>query len=272
MADRIALAKADAFIANGSHEEAIAEYQSFLARFPGSSLRADAEFELAKAYEAAGHTEKAISSFWKLGEAEPPHPRGEEALLKAGLLLTQHEEYEKAQSAYDQLLASSNNAAITGKAHYEKGRAYLLSGDNTEAQRQFEQTVKEYQGTAEADRAVIGLGMVDLERGNVVAARERFNEIVRKRTDDVGAEAQYQIGVSFAREEEYREAVTQLLRVRYVYPAATDWIALSYLSLGECYEKLSETDKAREAYEMVLNTHKKDVMGKRAGERLKGIK
>jgi TolA-binding protein len=132
--------------------------------------------------------------------------------------------------------------------------------------------INRYGGTAEADRAVIGLGVIDLENGEAVAAREKFNEVIRRRTDEVGAEAQFQIGESLARDGAYEEAVTQLLRVKYVYPAATEWIARSYLRLGYCYEKLKETGKAREAYLSVLNTHKEDELGKEASEKIKGIK
>jgi TolA-binding protein len=272
MADKIALAKADALSGKGLDSDAIVEYEKFIARFPSSPLRRDAEFRLAESFASAGRTDEAVNAYLGLADINPPHPRQEEALLKAGLLLTGEKKYGRAQSVYDRIVFDAKDGGLAGRAQYEKGRTFLLSGDLSQAQTHFERVIQRYKGSTEADRAIIGLGIINLEKGDMTSARGRFNEIIRKRTDEAGAEAQYYYGESLAREGNHREAVTQLLRVKYVYPSATDWIARSYLSLGECYEKLEETGKAREAYMMVLNTHKEDDLGKEAGERIKGIK
>ena len=104
------------------------------------------------------------------------------------------------------------------------------------------------------------------------SAEARLQAVIARRTDEVGAEAQYRIGELEAIRGEYREAVTQLLRVKYVYPGAADWIARAFLKLGECYIALRETAKAKEAYLAVISLHKEDEFGREADKKMKEIR
>ena len=137
---------------------------------------------------------------------------------------------------------------------------------------EFTRVSREHAGTPAADLSLMALGILKREDGANSEAMEIFRGVGSKRTDDLGAEAQFRIGETLFLQANYKEAVTQLLRVRYVYPSATDWIARGYLKLGECYEHLEEKGKAREAYQTVLNTHKENEFGKEAGRKIKGMK
>jgi len=107
--------------------------------------------------------------------------------------------------------------------------------------------------------------------GQTGEAIAHFKDVSGRRTDEVGAEAQFRIGETLALQQQHKEAVTALLRVKYIFPAAKDWIARSYLTMGECYEKIAEKGKAREAYLMVIKTNKEDEFGKEAERKMRDL-
>jgi TolA-binding protein len=150
--------------------------------------------------------------------------------------------------------------------------AFFFSDNLTRAKSDFETVVQKHTGTEYADKSLVGIGRILQGQGELSSAIETYRQVASKRNDDIGAEAQFRIGEALAHQTNLKEAVTQLLRVKYVYPGSLDWIARAYLKLGDCYEKLDDVGKAREAYQSVLHSHKEDEFGKEADKRMKGLK
>ena len=107
------------------------------------------------------------------------------------------------------------------------------------------------------------------KRANLIAPDDEREH--HRRTDEVGAQAQFLIGETLAKQEKYKDAITAFLRVKYVYPSAKEWVARAYLRMGECYERIADRGKAREAYQTVLKLHKEDEFGREASKRMKEL-
>ncbi len=107
--------------------------------------------------------------------------------------------------------------------------------------------------------------------GSVSEALALLNQVATGRTDDLGAEAQFELGVSKQLSGEYDDAISAFLRVKYVYPSAEDWVARSYLRLGECYKATKQMAKAKNAFEIILKSHQNDEFGKEAAQKLKEL-
>ncbi len=115
------------------------------------------------------------------------------------------------------------------------------------------------------------MGAIRLDEGDYSRAKELFSGVAGRRSDDVGAEAQYSLGETFYRQKDFKQAVGAFVRVKYLYPGSREWIARAYLRLGECYEKTSEKGKAKDAYLTVAKLHGNDEFGKEADRKMREL-
>ena len=170
------------------------------------------------------------------------------------------------------LLALLIPESPAAQASYEKGNSLIALGKREEALEEFKQTAAKSRGKLFGDKCLIALGLIFRDQGRIEESLKSFQDVASRRTDEVGAEGQYRIGETQFLQKEYAKAATSLLRVKYVYPSSEDWIARSYLKMGEAYEQNSERGKAREAYQVVLQSHNDDQFGQEATLKLQELK
>jgi len=136
-------------------------------------------------------------------------------------------------------------------------QAVNLAKDNNiaEASSIYNQIITYYEGAIFAAKAKVALGIIELQKNNYENAQALFREVGEKRTDDIGAEAQYYYGVLLFNQNKIEDAITSLVRVRSVFAAYDEWYTKSLLKLGDCYVKLKDKKQAREMYRAVLSRH-----------------
>jgi tetratricopeptide (TPR) repeat protein len=192
-------------------------------------------------------------------------------LLELGLLYTNTRNYGEALASFERLERTFPGSESAIRGSFEKGLVYQSAGELEKARAQFAAVSEKNRGGVYGDKSLIGLGIVHREGGNYDLALAAFTEVAGRRTDQIGAEAQYRIGETLHQQGKYRDAVTALLRVKYIYPSSADWVARAYLMIGGCYESIQEKGKAREAYQMVLKSHKEDEFAREADRKIKEL-
>jgi len=85
------------------------------------------------------------------------------------------------------------------------------------------------------DAARVGLGKVLLRDGRVEEARRFFNLVADNNSTQVGAEAQFLIGKSFADEGNREVAIEEFSRVRTLFQAYDSWVAEAQYRIAEIY-------------------------------------
>ena len=98
-----------------------------------------------------------------------------------------------------------------------------------------------------------------------------FGEVAKNRTDDIGAESQYYLGVVLYEQAKYEEAISALVRVRTVYVSYDEWFIKSLIKLGDCYIKINDKKNAREMYRAVIKRHPNDDFGNEAKNKMKEL-
>ena len=129
-----------------------------------------------------------------------------------------------------------------------------------------------YGGTVFAAKSKLELGIMQMVAKQYGAAESYFGDLAANRTDDIGAKAQYYLGVSAFDQGNYTEAITALVRVRTIFPSYEEWVVKSYMKMGECYLKLKDNKKAKEMYRIVYTKHRGDPFGDEARKKLRAIK
>ena len=79
------------------------------------------------------------------------------------------------------------------------------------------------------------------------------------------------MGLAYQVQQKLSDAIINYMRIRYVFPAAAQWIAKAYINLGECYEKTSQIAKAKEAYTFVVKQNKFPDLVAAAEKKLKTL-
>jgi TolA-binding protein len=148
---------------------------------------------------------------------------------------------------------------------------FYENGASDDAKAKFEFVISKFGPTVEADKSRIGLVRVALKEKDVASAQSLSQQVATSRTDEVGAEAQYLSGVTYAESGGWQNAITAFLRVRYVFPSHERWLAKANIGLGKAYEQMKDIPKAKEAYRQVLKVYSSGEDFEEASRRLKNL-
>lgn len=271
-AEALLLKKADLFYGQKQYPAAIKEYQSFANRYPSSPLAATAYYWIGKSYRSQNKLLDAVSAFERASALKgAPDKVVGEALLEASEIYVALKSYEKALASLSAIERSFSDSEVAPEAAFLKGGVFLENGDGQEAKNQYRFVVDRFPKSMAADRSQLALATMILEESNYKEARGLAERVAASRTDDIGAKAQYLVAQSFLREQDWQNAITSFLRIRYIFPAHEEWLAKSYLGLGEAFEQTNERLKAREAYQNVLKMDRQAPAVAEAQKRLKRL-
>ncbi len=184
------------------------------------------------------------------------YPRNQfvnEARVRLGLLFFEREAFSQAIQVIEPLTMSS--LPERAEALYILARSHLALGDPTRTEVELRRLIDDYPGSPLAARARLRLAELALERGNYNIAQTQVNTILAERTDQLAAEAQYLAGEVLFAQERWTDAEVQYLKVKYVFPAFTDWIAQAIYRAGEANVRLGEYGKARTLFQSVLDDY-----------------
>jgi tetratricopeptide (TPR) repeat protein len=116
------------------------------------------------------------------------------------------------------------------------------------------------------------MGLIDIAVTRFESADDLFLDIAEKRTDDLGARAQYYYGLSLFEQKKYTESISALVRIRTVYSNYEQWLLRAYLLMGDCYVKLNDRRKAEDMYRAVIVNNKGGELGELARQKINQLK
>lgn len=271
-ADQLYLKKGDLYFSQGAYQDARDSYTSFLSLFPESKYIPKALYWVAKCSELLGEIEPATEKYAQVFEQYPKSDEAASAVIEWGKILLQQNRFDEALTIYDNALDKLKETSAVPELLYRKGLANSKKGDDASAFDAFDELVTYHDGTLFADKGRVELGVIELNAKRYANAVKYFQQLAAKRTDEIGATAQYYLGVVNQEEGKLLEAITQYVRTLNAYASFDDWVTKSYLRLGECYDKLKDIKKAREMYKTVVDKHKTDEYGKEAQAKLRKLK
>ena len=130
---RVQLADIDGEINMPVLRKAIAMYQALLREAPDYPLNDRALYQLARAQQAVGEVDAAITSLQALGERYPYSFRTPDGVFRAAELLFQRNRFDEAEPAYAQVLAQGPSTPYFEPAQYKFGWALVRQGKYAEA-------------------------------------------------------------------------------------------------------------------------------------------
>ncbi|MFA7288779.1 MAG: tetratricopeptide repeat protein, partial [Melioribacteraceae bacterium] len=242
-----------------------------ISRYPSSKLVVNAFYWIAKSSQSLKRESDAISAFKKVINDFGKSEIAISAIIDYSSIYINKKNYSEAINALDKIINAQPNSVRLPELMFIKGNTLNKNGQTNEAYNLYSQIINYYDGNIFASKSKIELGIIELNNKNYENAGLLFKEAGENRLDDIGAQAQYLYGLSLFKSDNYKEAITALVRVRSVFGAYDEWFTKSLLLLGDCYVKLNDKKQARDMYKAVMIKHNSGPYYKEANLKVKGL-
>lgn len=271
LSDQVKFKQADVYYSLGEYEKARDTYKEFVNQYPNSSLLPNGYYWIGKCSELINQDLEAITNFKVVVNKYLNSEVGIDAVIELGQAYKRLKMEDEALAMYNSSLQKIGNDSRTPEILFEKADLLLEQENTTEAYETLDYIINYYDGTLFADKAKVELGVLELKRGGYENAEMLFSEVGAKRTDDIGAKAQYYYGLTLLEQEKLNQAISAFVRVRSVFGSYDEWFTKSLLKLGDTYVKLNDKNNARDMYRAVISRHKNDEWGREAQNKLNNL-
>ena len=230
-----------------------------------------AAFMLGNIRLGRGETDKALDIFRRL-EANPSFEGKEKLFLSLGQAYYALGDKEKAVDYFQRSYAFKPNA----DALYNQGLLYKGEGDAGRAREAFQQIVDRFPETPLYYGAYLNIVYTYMDERKYDEALGRLTSFIDRAPDSLKMEVQYNIGDCYYARGQYRDAIREFMKVKYL-PVNTDedfqWMVTALFQGGTAYESLGEMDKAVEIYEYIIQiSGRETVYSKTAASRIQEIR
>ena len=270
--DQLYFKRGEIYYSLRDYKNAKTSYQEFVAKFPNSSFVSEAYYWLGKSAQNLNEFDEAAFYYNKVFESYPNSESAAVSVIELGKIYEANENYEAVIKLFDGASSRLKDSPRLPEILFMKGLVYLKMDDLQNAYATFSELALYHQETLFADRAKMEMGLIDLAVSRFETADDLFLDIAEKRTDDLGARAQYYYGFSLFEQKKYTESISALVRIRTVYSNYEVWLSRAYLLMGDCYAQLNENRKAEDMYRTVIARNKGGELGELARQKINQLK
>ncbi len=205
----------------------------------------------------------------RLGEFHTQHA-AHELIANAGVLLGDAllflDRPRDAASAYERA-AETPDKELRPAVLLRLGDAHAQAQSWDQSRTTYETFLRESPDSEFEFEARFGLAWALEHLGQFDEAREHYAHVVEHHTGPTAARAQFQIGECLFAQEDYEQAVRELLRVDILYDAP-QWNAAALYEAGRAFEQLRKFGEAREQFREVIERFGQTQWAPLAQERL----
>ncbi len=270
-ADQIFFKKGDIFYSIEDYNQAATSYSDFVSKYPKSALISNAYFWIGKCFANLKRDEEAISNFIIAQQKSPKSDIGISSTIEMVSLYNSKQQFDNALLALNNAIEVNPTSNRVPELLFLKGKNEIGLKKIDDAVSTFDQIIQYYEGTIFASKAKLEIGKVEMSRKNYDKALQYLSQVAEKYLDDIGAEAQYNIGLLSFAQAKYPDAITSFVRVRSVYSAYDEWYTKALIKLGDCFVKLKDKKQAREMYKAVLQRHQNDEYSEEVTKKMRGL-
>lgn len=249
-ADRLRYRKAENLMQSGDYEHAVKELNQYIRITNNEQMLPDAYFNLANAYEQTGQAGQAMEAYETVVNNYFNSEQAAPSLAALGRISYERGNYQASFDYFNRMLEKGTGYFL--EAHIGMGNAQLAMNNTAEARRQFEAALDRNGNYAPAN---VGLGKVALRNGSYSEAKDLLSLVAEANTTEVGAEAQYLLGVIEQRQKRYDQALDAYVNVTVLYQAFGEWVAKALLKSAECHIQLGNRGEARNILNSIVENY-----------------
>jgi TolA-binding protein len=151
------------------------------------------------------------------------------------------------------------------------GVCLLRLGDSLEAQRTFEQLVRQFPSSSQAGKAGMLVGEVLVDQEQCAEAEKAYIPVINGTDRELAAQAQLNIAACYEHNSEFEKAVSEYLKVIYVHSDQKDLVDRATYAAATIYERLEKIQEARNLYQKLANTAADPELVEQAKQKLKEL-
>lgn len=269
--DQIFFKKGEIYYSQREYEQAKISYKEFIANYPNSKLISDAYYWIGKSAQNLNQNQEAIYNFNRVFNSYPNSESGSAAIIEIGNIYRSAKQFDSAIANYDRAINKLKNSSRMAEILFLKGQTLSDKQNIENAYAIFAQIINDYSSSIFADKSRLEIGIIELAANRYSNADNFFIPLANSRSDELGAKAQYFIGISLLEQGKLDSAVAAFTRVRTVFAGYDEWLTKSYLKLGETFTKMEDFEQAKDVYRAVLSKHKGDEFGQEAQKKLREL-
>lgn len=270
-ADQIFFKKGELYYSQGAYEKAKTSYKEFLANYPKSELTAAAYYWIGKSAQNLQQYEEAVFNFNRVFESYPTNELAPASVIEIGNIYNLQKQFDLALAVYNKGIEKLSNSPQVAEILFMKATTLVNKGDISTAYEVYDEIVQYYGESVFAERSKFEIGLIEYSAKRYDNAIIYLRSISDSRTDEIGAKAQYYLGMALFDQGKTNDAISAFVRVRTVYSNYGEWLSRSTLMLGDCYRKLNDLTKAKQFYRDVIAKHRGDELGRTAQKKLREI-
>ncbi|MCF6270111.1 MAG: tetratricopeptide repeat protein [Melioribacteraceae bacterium] len=269
--DRILMKKGEIYFSYGNYGKAMIGYSEMINFYPNSELVPEALYWMGKSSLQLKKPTEAADYFKEIIDKHIISDYGIEAIVELGKIYSGNKNYLKEIELYKSVLPKIAASPKAEEILFLQGAANINADKKDDAYKSFNEIITYYDKTLFSDKAKIEIGILEIENKRASNSEQLFSEVAENRNDDIGAKAQYYLGVARYEQKKYDGAISALVRVRTVFATYDEWFTKSLLKLGDSYHKLNDKANARKMYKAVIKKHPRNEYGKEARRKLKKV-
>lgn len=271
--DELLLQKGDILFGQGSFGQAAIEYLKILNLQTNQTIRAKALYQLGRSFEFENNHKKAIEYFERVFTEFPESEHAPSSLLAMGYLYQKLKQWRESLTPFKNIAERYPNSNLIWEAQYNIGISLLNLKETANARKEFDKIIAQAPANdffAHRSRLQIARMLQSQKKYN--ASNDTLTIIITRLSDDIAAEALLLMGENYLllkRPKDALEAFNQVVEGFPQYPALLE---RALLGAGECYERLNDRTRAREAYQQIVNNPVDMNVKKDAEERLRRLR
>ncbi|MCS7054241.1 MAG: tetratricopeptide repeat protein [Ignavibacterium sp.] len=270
--DQIFFKKGEIFYSEGMYSESKDAFKNFIVRYPKSKLVADAYYWIGKSAQNLNQNEEAIINFYNVFNLYKTSEFSASSILEIGAIYRKTGQYQKAFEVYNTGIKELPNSIRLPEIMFNKSLTLLEMNKLDEAYNSFNEIISNFPKSIFSDKSRLEIGIIEISLKKYDKANEILGNLSKKRTDDIGAKAQYYIGVSLFEQKKFSQAIEELNKVRNFFSRYEEWVIKSIFLIGDCYAGLKDKRKAEEMYRLIITKYKGTQYAKQAQDKIRKLK
>lgn len=196
----------------------------------------------------------AAASFAAFAAGNPADELAPSALYQAGMAFREVGKLSDASKHFNTLVDKHPKAELASVGLLRLAETQSETGDYDKSSQSYKKFVTAYPKSEYLHLAMFGIGWSHENLKQYDEARSWYRKTIDTTNTVTAARAQFQIGETYFKQQNYEPAAKELLKVDIVYDYK-EWSAKALYEAGVCFEQLKRVDDARKQYEQCVKSY-----------------
>jgi TolA-binding protein len=271
-AEELLLKKGDILFSQGDFGGAVLQYQKLLGMRPDRNVISKAYYQMARSYEMENNSSQAARYYQRVLLEYSDMEFAPNVALALGINLIKSKQYKEAISCLDGFERQFPHSPLLSEARYNYGLATSSIKMKTESVNIFQSIIEKHPDDIFADRSRLQIAKIYFESKQYRYSLDTLEQIIKRRNDDVAAEALLMVGENYLALKKPADALQAFKDVYDQYTEYSLLVERAHFGAGTCYEKLKNKKSAKSEYELVIKSGLDAEIKKEAEKRIRRIK